>query len=191
MIRLASAHAKCRLSSVTTADDARVALGIMNFALYHEAEPEDEQQQAETVAPNKARKRTRDEYEEADLGPARKKGRRDEEEELPLSDDDVDMGEAQGGSELDSTAGHQAPEEPSEDELELDPERTAAFAKWLIRFMTRGQMERCTVMQILDSVQSDPIAAEKQFSLVEVRLILKHMEAEEQLLFRRDTVHLF
>ena len=193
MIRLASAHAKCRLSSITSEDDARVALGIMNFALYHEAEPEEEEsvQQAESDVPNKARKRTRDEYEGEDVGPARKKGRTDEEGD-DESDEDVEMGEAQGSGELDSTASRQRGEASDEEEdLELDPERTAAFAKWLIRFMTRGQMERCTVMEILDNVQSDPVAAEKQFSLAEVRVILRHMEAEEQLLFRKDTVHLF
>ena len=39
LIRLSTAHAKCRLSPAVTADDANVAIDILNFALFHEAEP--------------------------------------------------------------------------------------------------------------------------------------------------------
>eukprot|EP00002_Diphylleia_rotans_P034986 TRINITY_DN7583_c0_g1_i1.p1 TRINITY_DN7583_c0_g1~~TRINITY_DN7583_c0_g1_i1.p1 ORF type:complete len:832 (+),score=180.45 TRINITY_DN7583_c0_g1_i1:55-2550(+) len=39
MIRLSSAHAKCRLSPAVTEEDVRVALRLMSFALYHEAMP--------------------------------------------------------------------------------------------------------------------------------------------------------
>jgi DNA replication licensing factor MCM3 len=36
MIRLATAHAKSRLATEVTEEDAKVAVEIMNFALYHE-----------------------------------------------------------------------------------------------------------------------------------------------------------
>eukprot|EP00013_Stygamoeba_regulata_P013302 CAMPEP_0177668144 /NCGR_PEP_ID=MMETSP0447-20121125/22572_1 /TAXON_ID=0 /ORGANISM="Stygamoeba regulata, Strain BSH-02190019" /LENGTH=196 /DNA_ID=CAMNT_0019174567 /DNA_START=33 /DNA_END=620 /DNA_ORIENTATION=+ len=39
MIRLSTAHAKCRLSSEVTDIDAQVALDMMNFALFNEANP--------------------------------------------------------------------------------------------------------------------------------------------------------
>ncbi|KAL6065504.1 MCM DNA helicase complex subunit [Balamuthia mandrillaris] len=39
LIRLSVAHAKCRLSSVVTEEDAAVAVELVNFALYHEAIP--------------------------------------------------------------------------------------------------------------------------------------------------------
>jgi DNA replication licensing factor MCM3 len=39
MIRLSEAHAKCRLSPQVTVDDARAAIDVMNYALYHEAAP--------------------------------------------------------------------------------------------------------------------------------------------------------
>ena len=37
MIRLTIAHAKSRLSNEANIDDAKVALGIMMYALYHES----------------------------------------------------------------------------------------------------------------------------------------------------------
>jgi len=39
MIRLSEAHAKCRLSPLVTVEDARAAIDVMNYALYHEATP--------------------------------------------------------------------------------------------------------------------------------------------------------
>jgi len=36
LIRLSTAHAKCRLSDVITIEDAQNALQIVNFALYHD-----------------------------------------------------------------------------------------------------------------------------------------------------------
>jgi hypothetical protein len=39
MIRLSTAHAKCRLSSEVTQLDAQAALDMMNFALFNEAAP--------------------------------------------------------------------------------------------------------------------------------------------------------
>jgi len=46
MIRLATAHAKCRLSEEVTEMDAQVALDIMNYALFHESGQPDHRETA-------------------------------------------------------------------------------------------------------------------------------------------------
>ncbi len=71
LIRLSAAHAKCRLSHEVTREDAEAAVALVNYALYHEAQPrakqaaakgqgqtaggqeEDDQHSTKAVAPNK------------------------------------------------------------------------------------------------------------------------------------------
>lgn len=71
LIRLSAAHAKCRLSHEVTREDAEAAVALVNYALYHEAQPrakqaatkgqgqtaggqeEEDQHSTKAVAPNK------------------------------------------------------------------------------------------------------------------------------------------
>lgn len=76
MIRLTIAHSKCRLSNEATAEDANVALEIMNFALYNDTSGSnnfvkldqkneyDEKKNPENVEPNNVSKRTKDQSDE-------------------------------------------------------------------------------------------------------------------------------
>jgi DNA replication licensing factor MCM3 len=49
LIRLSAAHAKCRLSHEVTKEDAEAAVALVNYALYHEAQPKSKPAKGQTA----------------------------------------------------------------------------------------------------------------------------------------------
>jgi len=171
MIRLTVAHAKCRLSHLATEEDAKAALNIMSYALYHEANSDhmnnksDQQQQEGSQSHLTKRKHNPND----DSSVESKKQKRDDDESDPQNDvDDQDTEEPFSGS--------------------LDSSRVQEFGKHLFRFMTSKHLSEAPLSQIISQVNS---ASGMNFSSSEVKAILSQMENNGSLLFRNETVHLF
>lgn len=181
MIRLTIAHAKCRLARLATEDDARVALEIMSYALYHEVQPAPSMGAATpasaSAAPESQETSEHSESlqeDEEELAPAprtsrKRKRRRDEAE---WSDDELvpESKRSRGG-------------------VKTLVDRSEEFGKLLVKFMTGRHLSECPLTQVQGQVNK--MAPASPFSMDEAEGAIRKLEKAGRLLYRDGTVHLF
>ena len=178
MIRLTVAHAKCRLSRQATEDDAKVALEIMSYALYHEVQPgggdipepialeevnvEDPIQPVQETeeVPLQRRKRGRA---EAEMG----------EEEVPLP---------KRAKSTKAAVSHS--------DLAVTETRADEFGRLLVKYMTGRHLTECVLSEVRTKVNSLKPAG-GAFSVPESEAAARLLEGKGHLLFRDQVVHLF
>ena len=184
MLRLTVAHAKCRLSRVATEEDAKVALEIMSYALYHEVQPgantkaetEDEvsmDEDAEQVIEEARNAEEENVSASVSVGSKRKRNQRN------FSDDEEDVPTAKRSK---STASQDT-------SSTITPGRAEEFGKLLVRFMTSRHLSECDLAQVTSKVNS--MSPSQVFGDTEALAAVRFLEQKGNLLFRSGTVHLF
>ena len=211
MIRLSEAHAKCRLSNAVTVDDARAAIDVMNYALYHEATPHTAATTTAATA-ELAAVASNDAHDDAD----------DDYDDVPESDvlfGDGDAGTGTDGVDaasagrkravgaLDASAAAGAEkqrrtelmaEDDDADADDLAPgevyvseARRAAFQRLLVAHMDVTQESSASLADVLRAVNDARRAArELLFTEAEARFILTAFDRDGTIMFADDMVYL-
>lgn len=203
MLRLTVAHAKCRLSQIATEDDARAALEIMSYALYHEVsgvsktsevksddendEDDDELEidlsddEDSVPSTNNINNQQTPVVDNVPVQSVGKKRRR-------LSDDDDNVPRAKrarmnSGPGVDVSNSIQSDNSPS-----VSEERVEEFGRLLVRFMTSRHLTECNIDELCNKVNS--LNPSKKFEQQEALSCTKLLEQKGKLLFRDNTVYL-
>jgi hypothetical protein len=201
MIRLSEAHAKCRLSPLVTVDDARAAIDVMNYALYHEASPQQQQQQgppranAATAAVAAADAAVADTEIAAALAGSKRTFDQDtaamhvdhgDVDDIPEVDIDADVDDkltdappphkrahARGDADLDDD------NDGAQRDTYVSEKRGSEFRVLVRRHFEQTQSESATAEALLASVNAMRRAEQQLlFTIDEVRLLLQMMDAE-------------
>ncbi|KAJ2119072.1 MCM DNA helicase complex subunit, partial [Coemansia sp. RSA 788] len=179
LIRLATAHAKLRLSTTVDAEDAEVAKGLLRFALFKE-KPATAQRQSRASRRKTKRVRTSDDDTVSDISS----------DEDVVSDHAADQAD-QGGLRPMQTAQPVEPESAM-DVDEISADRLALFKTQLSKAMGERRLDASTspwsFPEPFVSIINDGLAGHPVFSLAEAEHALQAMEAENRLMFRDNMI---
>ncbi|KAJ2147921.1 MCM DNA helicase complex subunit [Coemansia sp. RSA 564] len=179
LIRLATAHAKLRLSTTVDAEDAEVAKGLLRFALFKE-KPATAQRQSRASRRKAKRVRTSDDDTVSDISS----------DEDVVSDHAADQAD-QGGLRPMQTAQPLEPESAM-DVDEISADRLALFKTQLSKAMGERRLDASTspwsFPEPFVSIINDGLAGHPVFSLAEAEHALQAMEAENRLMFRDNMI---
>ncbi|KAJ2363600.1 MCM DNA helicase complex subunit [Coemansia sp. RSA 2610] len=186
LIRLATAHAKLRLSPTVDAQDAEIAKGLLRFALFKE-KPVRAPRQPRATRPKQKRARTSDDS-ASDIS----------------SDEDAMPADRSGNDDSDNGGLRpmQTTEEPAaadtagaDEEMEVDAistNRLALFKAQLSKAMAEHRLDVSTSPWSFPdpfiSIINDGLASRAAFSLAEAEQALLSMEAENRLMFRDNMI---
>lgn len=191
MLRLTVAHAKCRLSPIATEDDARAALEIMSYALYHEVSTDskssmgvkdesDEELEIDLSSDDESTSTTKQQVSEINQSVGKKRKRESDDEDMPqakrarMNSGAVDVSSS---IQLESSS------------LSIASERAEEFGKLLVRYMTSRHLSECNLNELCTKVNA--LNPSKTFQNSEALAAVKYLEQKEKLLLRDGTVHLF
>lgn len=197
MLRLTVAHAKCRLSNVATENDAKVALEIMSYALYHEAQPQKPTEQTPsnpiTGTPEERPPPIVEMETNPDDAPLKRIPKRKRtDEDYPENSPEPQAKRSKGlGSQLKETS----PPPPSTKEettttaVSKTPkeQRVNEFRKLIVQYMTSRHLSKCDIKTLCKHVNSQKPTT-GTFSLSEAEGIVKQMEKDGSVLFRDSSV---
>ncbi|CAH1247849.1 MCM3 [Branchiostoma lanceolatum] len=193
MIRLASAHAKARMSKTITREDAEAAIEMVQFAIFHkvlekakkkrqrEADSEDEEEEDEEQPAKRRKERPPrnpddpyDYYDDEDetvpdIGHRREKSKEPKEKE---SDESMDVS---------ATSGAAAKDGVSADRLQM-------FQKSLLGIFKKEHAESLPLKRVTEAVNGDH--PDDPFSEIEIRSAVDKMMDNNQVMLSDETIFL-
>ncbi|KAJ2854971.1 MCM DNA helicase complex subunit, partial [Coemansia erecta] len=184
LIRLATAHAKLRLSPLVEAQDADVAKALLRFALFKEKATKVPRRQPKSKQQKRARMGEDDSGSETDS---------DSEAAAAAAADDDDSGTGQELRPMQTRT--QAQEQTQASDMEVDNDSISRERSQVFR----AQLSRAIADRRLDSSMSPWVfpdgflpaineGLDSPFSVAEAELALQEMEAENRLMFRDSVI---
>ncbi|KAG4094749.1 MCM-domain-containing protein [Neocallimastix lanati (nom. inval.)] len=183
LIRLATAHAKARLSNTVQAKDAKVAKEMMRYVLWKDVKERE-----------RRKKRRRMNNNEADSDEESSEEEEDSEEEVPLSDikskvnssnvEDQRMGETVSQF---SEISISNPSEASSSQA-ISPERLDLFRRQLNILKSDGT-DSFEISQLISQINGS-IPVDQQFSQIEIQSALQIMSDNNQIFFSENVVYI-
>ena len=209
MIRLTVAHAKCRLSRVATEEDAKVALEIMSYALYHEVQStetstetpkETEEQQPEGKEEEKEVSEKKDDEDSSsedieiedseEIVIEESEPSQEEEVVIPTGNNRKRRRPSNFGSDDEQPKSKkQKSSYTSDSSTEITSSRAEEFGRLLVKYMTGRHLSECKFSILCEKVNS--LRPSSKFNSQEALAAVKYLEKKGNLLFRDETVHLF
>jgi hypothetical protein len=191
LIRLSTAHARCRLASSVTLDDCTQAFAILSFAMYTEGNPaRDDNTDDERISVPRIRSHS-----------SKMNDSSGEDDEEDIIRDDNKLSRAarkiaglREGPTSEATTDHSQPKrtrcDNAGDIASIDRARYNQFQRGLVTFMTRMHLDPCTVEEALAGVNSEPGVA--PFTREEIIPFLVRLELSERIMFNSedDNIHL-
>jgi len=182
LIRLATAHAKARLSNTVQAKDAKVAKEMMRYVLWKDVKERERRKKRRRINNNEAESDEESSEEE------------DSEEEVPLSDI---KSKVNGGNVEDQRMGETVsqfseisisnPSEASSSQA-ISPERLDLFRRQLNILKSDGT-DSFEISQLIGQINGS-IPADQQFSQTEIQSALQIMSDNNQIFFSENVVYI-
>ena len=183
MIRLATAHAKARLSPEVTEDDAKIAIDIVNFALYHESASETLEsvfaKRKQPDDPNNKRKKPKT-TDTTTTTTTTTTTSTEEEEEMEVEVPQVD----------EVPAGKQEEEEEDTEVTMTSQKRKGVFSKKLSTYFNKQHLQECTMKQLEQAINKDAKTPAERFSKKEMEVYLNDMMEEGNVMYADGEIRL-